>query len=189
MRFALFLLAGALVAQEIPAQYGQYCASCHADSGRGTDRGPGLIDTRSLRARSVSQIRDIIRNGTRGGMPGFPLAAGDLDVLAKAVRAWNASAFDARPEGDVAAGKAMFEKQCLTCHMAMGRGGSNGPDLSNVARELSVRELERAVLDPNSRKGQKNGASCPGWAFCPDDPWAVVKVKDRKSTRLNSSHT
>ncbi|MFN0105374.1 MAG: PQQ-binding-like beta-propeller repeat protein [Bryobacteraceae bacterium] len=183
-RILLLLLGAAAAAQEIPAIYGKYCAACHADSATGTDRGPGLIDTRSLRSRSESQIRGVIRNGTRGGMPGFPLADAELDTLARAVRSWNASAFDAHPAGDAAAGKALFERQCLTCHMAQGRGSSNGPDLSSIGRELTVRELERTLLDPNSRKGKRSGAACPGWAFCPDDPWAVVTVQMKKGAGL-----
>ena len=180
----LLLICAAAAAQEIPAVYGKYCAACHADSAAGTDRGPGLIDTRSLRSRSETQIRGIIRNGTRGGMPAFPLPDAELDALAKAVRSWNASAFDAHPPGDPAAGKVLFEKQCLTCHMAQGRGASNGPDLSSIARELTVRELEQTLLNPNSRKGKRNGAACPGWAFCPDDPWGVVSVQLKNGTAL-----
>ena len=104
MRFAGFVLfCVSLCAQQIPAAYGKYCAACHADSATGTDRGPGLIDTRSLRARSQTQIRDIIRNGTRGGMPAFPLADAELDELARSVHSWNVSAFDANPAGDAAA--------------------------------------------------------------------------------------
>jgi len=185
MRLVLWIaVCAAVAAQEIPAVYGKYCAACHADSATGTDRGPGLIDTRSLRARSETQIRNIIRNGTRGGMPGFPLPAAELDALAKAVHSWNASAFEAHPAGDAAAGKATFTAKCQGCHMAMGKGGSNGPDLSNIGRELTVRELEQQLKDPNSRKGKKNGASCPGWAFCPDDPWAVVRVKMKNGETL-----
>lgn len=186
MRLALLALVCAFAAnaQEIPAAYKKYCAACHADSATGTDRGPGLIDTRSLRARSESQIRGIIRNGTRGGMPGFPLADAELDVLAKAVHSWNASAFEAHPAGDQAVGKALFEAKCLACHMALGKGASSGPDLSNIGRELTVRELEETLRDPSSRKGKRNGASCPSWAFCPDDPWGVAQVKLKSGQTL-----
>ena len=180
----LFLICAAAAAQEIPASYGKYCAACHADRATGTDRGPGLIGVRSLRARTEAQIRAIIRNGTRGGMPGFPLKDAELDELARAVRGWNASAFDAHPAGDVAAGKAAFEKKCLTCHMAKGVGGSNGPDLSGIGREFTVQELDETLRNPNSRKGKKSGASCPGWAFCPDDPWGVVTVALRDGSSL-----
>lgn len=117
-------------------------------------------------------------------MPGFPLADAELDVLAKAVHSWNASAFAAHPAGDLAAGRALFETKCLTCHMALGKGASNGPDLSGVGKDLTVRELEDTLRDPNSRKGKRSGAACPSWAFCPDDPWGVVSVKMKDGSSL-----
>ena len=177
---ALFLFVLCLpsaLAQPLPEAYRKSCAACHGESATGTDRGPGLIDSRSLRRRSETQIRALIRNGTRGGMPAFPLPDADLDVLARTVRGWNASAFDAKPAGDMAAGKNIFDRQCVSCHMVRGHGASNGPDLSGIGRELTIRELEQTLTDPGSRKGKRNNAACPGWAFCPDDPWGVVNVK------------
>lgn len=186
LRAVLLLTILSLSAQTLPVAYKQYCAGCHSDSATGTDRGPNLIDTRSLRSRSESNIRALIQNGTSGGMPAFAsLKANDLDLLAKTIRSWNASAFDAHPSGDLAAGQQVFEQKCLGCHMAQGRGASNGPDLSSVGRELTVREIEAQLSDPNSRRGKRNSASCPSWAFCPENPWAVVKVQlnDGKSMR------
>jgi PQQ-dependent dehydrogenase (methanol/ethanol family) len=183
---AAFLLTLSLSAQSLPTAYKQYCAACHGDSATGTDRGPNLIDTRSLRSSDEAKIRTIIEKGTPGGMPAFANLKGeDLEVLAKTIRSWNASAFDAKPAGDLAAGKQVFEEKCLGCHMAQGRGSSNGPDLSSVGRELTIREIEAQLKDPNSRRGKRNAASCPSWAFCPDNPWAVVKVtlRDGKSLR------
>lgn len=189
LRFLICLLASgclvSLLAQEMPASYKKYCAACHAESATGTDRGPGLVDTRSLRSRSEAQIRNLIRNGTKGGMPAFALPDKELDELAAAVHSWNASAFDAHPPGDQAAGLRIFAEQCQSCHTANGRGGANGPDLSAVGRELTVKELEQTLTNPSSRKGQRSGASCPSWAFCPDDPWAVVtaRLRDGRSLR------
>ncbi len=182
MRFRFVLLAFALdtaafAQPAMPEPYRKSCAACHGENASGTDRGPGLIGSRSLRRRDETQIRSLIKNGTRGGMPAFPLPAPELDTLARLVRSWNASAWDAKQAGDVAAGKRFFDAQCLTCHMVRGQGASNGPDLSNIAREFTVRELEQTLADPNSRKGKRNNAACPGWAFCPDDPWGVVNVK------------
>ena len=181
----ILLISATGWAQSIPEAYRKYCAACHADNASGTDRGPNLIGSRSLRRRSEQQIRDLIRTGTRGGMPAFPLADTELDVLARTVRSWNASAFDSKPEGDIAAGKRFFEGGCLNCHRVRGQGASNGPDLSNIARELTVRELEETLTDPNSRKGKRNNAACPGWAFCPDDPWGVVNVKLKSGGSLS----
>jgi alcohol dehydrogenase (cytochrome c) len=61
--------------------------------------------------------------------------------------------------------------------MALGEGKVKGPDLSNIGRELTVNELDQVLTDPASRRGRRNAASCPSWAFCPEDPWTVVLVK------------
>jgi PQQ-dependent dehydrogenase (methanol/ethanol family) len=180
----LVLLVASSFGQDIPPAYMKYCASCHADGATGTDRGPGLIATRSLRVRSEQQIRNIIRNGTQGGMPAFPLSEAELNILTRAIRSWNASAFDAKPQGDLIAGQAAFDAQCRSCHMVSGVGGSNGPDLSEIGKQLTVRELEQILEDPGSRKGKRNSASCPGWAFCPEDPWSVVTVRMRDGSSL-----
>ncbi len=184
-RWMLALASYSLWAQPtVPATYTRLCAACHGDRATGTDRGPNLINSRSLRSRSTESIASLIREGTKGGMPAFPLPAGQLRELAAAVRSWNASAYDAQPAGDLAAGQKIFESRCLSCHMARGRGGSNGPDLSGIGQELTVAELEQTLANPSSRKGQKSGASCPSWAFCPDDPWGVVKVSLKSGQQL-----
>lgn len=176
-RLVLFL-AITLTAQELPVAYRQYCAACHGENASGTDRGPNLIDTRSLRSSSEADIRRVIEMGTKGGMPAFSrLKADDLTALTRLVRGWNASAFDAAPAGDVAAGETVFEAKCASCHMVRGRGGSNGPDLSSIGKQLTLKELDDQLRDPNSRKGKRNSAGCPPWAFCPDNPWTVVKVQ------------
>jgi PQQ-dependent dehydrogenase (methanol/ethanol family) len=175
--YCLVLLVGVAMGQELPGVYGKYCAACHGEGARGTDRGPGLVDTRSLREADEARVRRIIEKGTGGGMPAFgSLGERDLGVLVKLVRGWNASAFEARPEGDVAAGERVFGAQCQGCHRVAGDGASRGPDLSAVGRSLTVAEMEQVLLDPNSRRGKKSGAGCPSWAFCPEDPWAVVRV-------------
>ncbi|MBM3795927.1 MAG: c-type cytochrome [Acidobacteria bacterium] len=180
----LALAARESIAQPMPEPYRKYCASCHGDSATGTDRGPNLIDSRSLRRRSEAQIRTLIREGTRGGMPGFPLAAPEVDLLAKTVHAWNAPASATEVAGDAAAGVRMFAARCAGCHMVRGQGGSNGPDLSNIGNEMTVREIEQTLENPASRQGKRNAADCPPWAFCPDNPWAVVRVSLKAGNEL-----
>jgi len=185
MRIAFLLVAAAgLFAQDPPPVYKQMCAGCHADNATGTDRGPGLLNARSLRRRSEAQIRSLIRNGTQGGMPAFPIADRDLDALARVIRSWNASVFEAKPAGDAAAGKRFFGANCAGCHSVNGIGGTKGPDLSEIAKELTLAELTQTLDNPNSRRGKRNSSSCPGWAFCPDDPYAVVNVKKKDGTSL-----
>src|SRR5690349_12469934 len=115
-------------------QFSKLCEGCHGAGAKGTERGPALVNSRRLRRSSETQIRDIIHNGTPGGMPAFALPDQQLLGLAKWVRSLNASAFDSKPPGDTAAGSAFFfgKGNCSTCHMVRGIGGVQGPDLSDV---------------------------------------------------------
>src|SRR5690242_6041476 len=104
-------------------------------------------------------------------MPPFAIGEAELQSLARWVHSLNASAYDVQPAGDAAAGERFFygSGQCGACHMVAGRLKSNGPDLSDVERQLTLQELEQAVDDPNARSGNHNAASCPEWAWCPEN--------------------
>ena len=170
-----------LVAQESPAppQFATLCSGCHGDKATGTERGTALVENRRLRSRSVQQIAEVIRTGTPNGMPPFALPKEQLESLAAWVHSLNASAYDVKPAGDVAAGERFFfgKGQCGSCHMIAGRGGSNGPDLSGVGRQLTLRQLSQSLVDPVARVANRSTSSCPGWAWCPDDAWVVVNVR------------
>jgi PQQ-dependent dehydrogenase (methanol/ethanol family) len=182
-----FLPLCALAADSGPErQFATLCAGCHGENATGTDRGPALLGSRSLRSRSESQIANVIRNGTPGGMPPFRLPEDQLRAIAHHVHSFNASAHDAQPEGDIASGERFFfgAGGCASCHMARGRGGSKGPDLSNIGRELTLQDIDQTLKDPNSRLGIHSTASCPQWAFCPERSWSVVQVRMRDGSRL-----
>ncbi len=68
--------------------------------------------------------------------------------------------------------------------MVHGRGHVNGPDLSDIARKSTVRELELVLENPTSQMGIHSTPTCPNWAFCPDEAWAVVDVHLRDGTTL-----
>src|ERR1700693_3892785 len=114
--FATFLVPAAAQDHE----FAKLCAACHGADASGTDRGPALKNNRRLRSRSESEILNLIRNGTPGGMPPFPLTQERLQPLARFVRSLNASAYDFQPAGDVAAGERFFfgKGQCGSCHMS-----------------------------------------------------------------------
>ena len=133
--------------------YQQRCAACHGDDASGSDRGPALSRSRRLRTRSTSEIHDIIQKGTPAGMPPFPLPEDQLQALAVFVRSMNATAFDAQPEGDAAAGERFFfgQGQCASCHTAMGRGKAVGPDLTAIGRQVTLAELTRKLKDPDAQ--------------------------------------
>jgi PQQ-dependent dehydrogenase (methanol/ethanol family) len=165
--------------QAPPSQFITLCATCHGEEASGTDRGPALVNSRKLRGLSQDEIRGIIRDGTQGGMPPFALPAAQLEAISGWIHGLNASAFDLKPAGNVRAGEAFFfgKGNCANCHMIEGRGGTNGPDLSSIARQLTVSELDRSLDDPSVRAANRSSSSCPGWAFCPENVWAVGNVR------------
>ena len=197
-----FVLAGATVMTvraraQVPAsqaadfrqaeeQFEQLCEGCHGEGGEGGDRAPALVNSRSLRSRSEQQIRDVIKNGTPGGMPPFGLADWELRSIAAWVHSRNLSAYNTRPAGDAAAGEQFFFSggQCSTCHMIHGRGRANGPDLSDIGLKSTISEIESALDNPTAQMGMHTTPSCPSWAFCPDEAWTVVQVRLRDGSDL-----
>jgi PQQ-dependent dehydrogenase (methanol/ethanol family) len=131
----------------------QRCAICHGDSGGGSDRGPALAANRRARTRGAADIANIIRKGTPGGMPALALPEAEVSSIAEYVRSLNANAFDAKPSGDAAAGERFFfgAGNCVSCHSVGGHGGHTGPDLSNIARQSTLAELEQSLTDPSAR--------------------------------------
>ena len=159
---AIFTLAPALAQEaaeirqtpEIRQTYVKLCGGCHGDDARGTQQGPGLAGNPGLRRRSMQSVRNIIRNGIpAAAMPGFDLPAPTIEALANLVASLNASAADTAVPGDRAAGKQFFfgQAKCGTCHMVYGEGSPIGPDLSNIAREMTVDQLREALLQPDAR--------------------------------------
>jgi len=136
-----------------PPPFSALCAVCHGGDAQGTDRAPPLTNNRRLRSRSEAQIADTIKNG-RANMPAFAsLPPGEIQELAHFVRSLNANAFDMLPAGNPTAGAALFfgAGRCAECHIARGRVGTNGPDLSNIGRQLTLAELDQALADPRAR--------------------------------------
>lgn len=149
------LLASPLAAQpDIKQTYTKLCGGCHGDDARGTQQGPGLAGNAGVRKRSLQSLRNVIRNGIpAAGMPGFSLPDETVDKLAALVASLNASAADSTVPGDREAGRQFFfgKGQCGSCHMVSGAGAAVGPDLSGVARELTVDQLRESLLQPNAR--------------------------------------
>jgi PQQ-dependent dehydrogenase (methanol/ethanol family) len=130
------------------------CAGCHGSDAHGTDQGPALAGDAALRGRSVASLRNLIRNGIpAAGMPAFNLPEDELEELAALVHSLNSPAAEHPVPGDREAGERFFfgSGQCSSCHMVSGRGKAVGPDLSNVAHELTLDELRQALVDPSAQ--------------------------------------
>ncbi len=172
----LLLVAEGAWAQDARQTYLKQCAGCHGNDALGTQQGPGLAGNPWVRRRSLSSLRNVIKNGVpAAGMPAFDLPAGEIEALAQMVVSLNAMAAEANVPGDAEAGRAFFAGQgkCTGCHMVYGEGSPVGPDLSNVARELTVAQLREALTAPVARVAPgyesvtvmlKDGRSIAGFA-------------------------
>lgn len=153
--FFLFLLAFTAWAQDGRQLFQSQCAVCHATDGRGTERGPDLVKSRRVRAQSLDQLRVVIRDGIPArGMPAFgKLPAADLEAVTRVVRGFSAPAAEAQVAGDRGAGGRYFfgKGGCANCHMALGKGNAVGPDLSMLGREMTVPELQEALMKPSAK--------------------------------------
>jgi PQQ-dependent dehydrogenase (methanol/ethanol family) len=139
--------------QRGPQVFAVRCAGCHGADAHGTEHGPSLAGARTLRGRTIPWIRHVIHNGVpSGGMPAFHLPANELDALAALVHSLNSPTAESTVPGNRAAGERYFfgEGNCSSCHMVYGRGEAVGPDLSSVAREMTVDQLRTALLRPSA---------------------------------------
>ena len=176
--FPAGLLVFALANAQSPVEAGQQsftekCAGCHGTEAEGREMGPRLVATRRMRSRTAQQIRGIIQKGViSSGMPAFDLPAPELDALSAFVRSLNSTAAEAEVPGNTVAGGQFFfgKGKCADCHMIRGRGKAVGPDLSNLARELTVGEIRQALTNPSAR-------ITPGYDL------VTVELKDGKSMR------
>jgi putative heme-binding domain-containing protein len=131
-----------------------HCAACHGADGKGGERGPDIVSPDNARRRSADDLSELIRRGIpAGGMPAFQLPARELQELVAFVRALSAPAIESAVAGDAAAGAAFFfgKGNCSSCHMVKGRGGLQGPDLSELAAERTLPEIEQSLRSPGAR--------------------------------------
>jgi alcohol dehydrogenase (cytochrome c) len=133
-------------------QFETLCASCHGLDGAGGEHAPSIVETRRRAGgRSQPDLRDTIRNGIpEAGMPAFPLTASELDALVNFIGILRAPAADHPTPGNPEAGERFYSGtgNCAACHMVKGQGGTLGPDLSNLARERRLSQIEQALRDP-----------------------------------------
>jgi PQQ-dependent dehydrogenase (methanol/ethanol family) len=148
--------AASAAAVKQPPEFADTCAVCHGGSAEGTERAPSLVNNYYLSGKSIDAIAAIIGHGRGGIMPSFAnLPAAQIEALATYVHSLNTNAFESRPPGNVPAGAAYFfgSGRCSECHIAEGRGGINGPDLSSVGTHLTLLQLIRAVRHPEVTEG------------------------------------
>jgi len=129
-----------------------HCALCHGIGGTG-GRGPSLNNPELRRAPTNEALFRIIQNGIEGAeMPGaWQMTDREIWQLAGYVKSLGRTAVVKLP-GDPVKGKQLYEAKggCWSCHIVNGRGGSAGPDLTNIGARRSAAYLREALLDPGA---------------------------------------
>jgi len=162
----LGVLASALAARaaSLPApdplgagrrSFNSRCAVCHGTDGLGGERAPAIGSHDRSRLQTGASVRDLILQGIPGkGMPSFPLSEAELQPLVQFVRSRVVPLSEASVAGDRNRGAALFfgKAGCSGCHMIQGRGGLDGPDLTEVGQKLTLAELETTLRHPNDRR-------------------------------------
>jgi PQQ-dependent dehydrogenase (methanol/ethanol family) len=145
--------AEASLIQDGKSAYATNCSGCHGADATGTGHAPRLANNPDLRGRSLERLHSTIAGGfPDAGMPPFAgLPAHDLDALAMFVRSLNSPAADAAVAGDTAMGSQFFwgKGKCGECHMVRGMGSPIGPDLSDVGRRMTAKELDDVLRTPD----------------------------------------
>jgi putative heme-binding domain-containing protein len=138
-----------------------HCARCHGIQGGG-GTGANLRRPKLRRAADDDSLFDLLRNGIPGaGMP-YTWAMTDnevRDVIAY-VRSLGRIPQEPLP-GDPDKGQLIFRQAaCSTCHIVAGKGGSLGPELSDIGGRRGVEFLRGAMLHP----GKDRAVTSEGYA-------------------------
>jgi PQQ-dependent dehydrogenase (methanol/ethanol family) len=139
--------------------YVEGCSGCHGPTAEG-GRGPNLAQGDQIRGATNRHLMSVLTEGVKGSdMPPSGLPNDKVWQVIAYLRNLTAVAFDSMAAGDVQAGSGLFfgKAGCATCHTIRGRGGFPGPDLTNIGRVRSFRQLRESLLDPDAQIAEGYG--------------------------------
>lgn len=130
--------------------YNRTCTACHGIDGGEGERAPALVGDRRFFRLSADSIFETIKGGIAGtAMPPFGGSLADDDIwrIVVFIRAMRGSASETDVPGSAEQGKVVFTGKggCLKCHMLDGKGGTIGPDLSNIGAQVTLQHLRQAL--------------------------------------------
>lgn len=129
----------------------EHCAPCHGAKGDG-GRGANLAVRRLPRAPDDATLGAIIAQGIAGTeMPQTRMTDPERAELIKYVRSLG-QAPAAQVAGNRERGEQLFfgKGNCAQCHTVGPRGGSIGPDLTNIGERRGPANLRQSILDPEA---------------------------------------
>ena len=202
MRLCLLLLAAvALPAQQrnphtTPADadagakiFRSHSAECHGLRGEG-GKGPSLASGVYYHGSSDDALFRNITDGIDGtAMPGQFFSADQIWQVVTHVRALAKTGSASAPPGDPRKGGALFRsKGCAGCHLVLGEGGINGPDLSFIGSQRPVAFLKQSILEPGETVAREfwpaevvleNGVTSKGFLMNEDTYYVQLLTRDK----------
>lgn len=168
----LLVIAGTALAQPAPApsnpveagrtRFNIRCAGCHGRDALGGERAAAIGSGWRAGLDNEKTLRNLIQRGVSdAGMPAFNLPPAELDQLVAFVLSRVLPLSKTPVAGDARKGEAQFfgAARCAECHAVWGRGSLNGPDLTEIAKKLSLAEVETALRRPELHRADGYGAA------------------------------
>ena len=138
------------------SRFNARCAGCHGQDGLGGERAPAITSRSERGLDNEKTLRNLIQHGIADrGMPAFSIPAAELDQVVAFVQSRVLPLSKTAIAGNAETGAKLFfgNAGCSQCHMVWGRGGLNGPDLTEAAQKLTLAQMETALLKPGLHKG------------------------------------
>jgi cytochrome c oxidase cbb3-type subunit III len=126
------------------------CAYCHGADGDG-GRGANLARPTLRHAPTDEALFRVVNRGIPGtDMPGNAMSARETWQVVAFVQSLGHVKREPLP-GDAARGPQVYEAAgCAACHTIRGRGGPNGPDLTDIGARSSPAFIRRSIVDPQA---------------------------------------
>jgi cytochrome c oxidase cbb3-type subunit III len=135
------------------AIFASNCATCHGADGRGGEHAPNIATAPEVQHLMDRELAGIIRYGIAGaGMPAFSsLKQQEVADVISYLRSLQGRGDIVKLPGDPKQGEALFygKARCSDCHMANGKGGFIGSDLSFYGAEAKPDQMRAIILDPD----------------------------------------
>jgi putative heme-binding domain-containing protein len=165
------------------------CSGCHGLDGNGSERAPDIVKNPRVLKLSPEGLVRVVSQGVPGtGMPAFQsLGQPAVQAVVAYLEELEGRSNSRTVAGDPKRGAEVFfgAAQCSTCHMARGKGGFMGPDLTGYGQSHTAGEIKAAITNQAAREPSKGAAT----AITRDGTRyeGIVRNEDNFSLQLQSA--